>query len=404
MPDIRPHRLDSRTDAAPRGRKRVLFLAQTPPPHHGQSAIAALVRDVFETDAGMIVDQRWRGGAQSNTEIGKRTLGKYLGFARLLIELFILLIIRRRYDIAYLGIAPWAHTAFRDAILAGVAKRLANRTWVHVHGTGLPELIERPGLGGAAARILLSGTELITVTDDVTRSAGKSDIFARVLPLANMAPDPGNPAIATGKTMTIACLGNLDPRKGVLDFVDVVSIVARHDDRVRAVIIGGPTAHLDVDGVKKRAADHGAESRIEVTGWVSEERKNFMLADADIFLYLSRHDLAPVALIEALAHGCAPIVLDIGGVAEMIGPELEANVLELRDDTVPMARARDLIENYLNDPDALARDKTRARKRYLNAYSPKIFRTGILCYLAGQDDSDGEISGSTPSALVDQTL
>ncbi|MCH8240050.1 MAG: hypothetical protein IIB62_08380, partial [Proteobacteria bacterium] len=100
MPDIRPPGLDAMTNAAPGDRKRVLFLAQTPPPHHGQSAVAALVRDVFETDAGMIVDQRWRGGAQSNTEIGKKTLGKYLGFARLLIELFTLFIIDRRYDIA----------------------------------------------------------------------------------------------------------------------------------------------------------------------------------------------------------------------------------------------------------------------------------------------------------------
>lgn len=403
MPDIRPPRLDAMTNAAPGDRKRVLFLAQTPPPHHGQSAVAALVRDVFETDAGMIVDQRWRGGAQSNTEIGKKTLGKYLGFARLLIELFTLFIIGRRYDIAYLGIAPWAHTAFRDAILIGVAKLLANRTWVHAHGAGLPELIGRPGPSGVAVRTLLAGTELIAITEDVARDARKSGIFARILPLANMASDPGDPAVSTATTLTIVCLGNLDPRKGVLDFVDVVSTLAKYDDRVRGVIIGGPTVHLDVEDVKKRAAGHGAESAIQVTGWVSEERKNALLAEADIFLYLSRHDLAPVVLIEALAHGCVPIVLDTGGIAEMAGPELAANVLEFHKDTVPITRVRALIENYLNDADALARDKARARKRYLNAFTPKIFQSCILRFLANQDDTDGKISKSTPNALVDQT-
>ena len=54
MPDIPPPRLDAMTNAAPGDRKRVLFLAQTPPPHHGQSAVAAFVRDVFETDAGRV--------------------------------------------------------------------------------------------------------------------------------------------------------------------------------------------------------------------------------------------------------------------------------------------------------------------------------------------------------------
>ena len=218
-----------------------------------------------------------------------------------------------------------------------------------------------------------------------------------------MASDPGDPAVSTATTLTIVCLGNLDPRKGVLDFVDVVSTLAKYDDRVRGVIIGGPTVHLDVEDVKKRAAGHGAESAIQVTGWVNEERKNALLADADIFLYLSRHDLGPVVLIEALAHGCVPIVLDTGGIAEMAGPELAANVLEFHKDTVPITRVRALIENYLNDADALARDKARARKRYLNAFTPKIFQSCILRFLASQDDAGGKISESTPRALVDQT-
>lgn len=386
-----------------RPKKRVLFLAQTPPPHHGQSAIAALVREVFETDAEMIIDQKWRGGAQSNKDVGKKSVGKYLGFVGFLLELLFLALIGRRYDFAYMGIAPWAHTALRDALLAGFAKMLSRRTWIHVHGNGLTDLIAKPGFTGAIIRRLLSGTEVVAITEEACQSARASGLFARVLPLANMSMDPGEPDAAGNGTVTIACLGNLDPRKGVLDFVDAVSLVGQKHAQVRGVIIGGATAQLDVEDVRERAAGYGADTRIDVTGWVSEERKSALLAEADIFLYLSRHDLAPVALIEALAHGCAPIVLDIGGLAEMVGRDLNGNVITETEPRASLGHACAMMEAYLADPRALARDKHLARQRYLDAYSPKIFRANILRFLARPDDAESGRGDRTNPMIANQT-
>lgn len=362
---------------------KILFLAQTPPPHHGQSAIAARMRAVFEADAGRIVDQRWRGGAQSNEDVGRRNLSKLLAFLTLLLDLSRLWLSGRRYEIAYLGLAPWAHTALRDALIAFIAKRLAARTWVHVHGDGLEELVTAPGLRGRLARAGLSGTELITITDGIARSARRLGLFSRILPLPNMAPDPGAPEVCPGLPLKIACLGNLDARKGVLDFIDCVADLGANRLDVQAVIIGGPTAQLSEKDVLERAAERGLPaSRLKVTGWVSETRKTTLLADADVFLYLSQHDLAPVALIEAMAHGCAPVVLDIGGLAEMVGPKLRDNVLPVGDRNAIRAAATACIRGYLDHPDRLIWDKARARERYLAAFSPDIFRASVLGHLA----------------------
>lgn len=382
--------------------RKVLFLAQTPPPHHGQSAIAALVRSVFEADAKMVVDQRWRGGAQSNKDVGKKSIGKLFGFFGFVIELLMLLVTAKRYDFAYLGIAPWAHTAMRDMILAGLAKRLAKRTWIHVHGNGLSELVEHPGLRGLLARWLLSGTEVIAITEDACQKAKALGLFSRVLPLANMSVDPGETERPSQGKITIACLGNLDPRKGVLDFVDIVSAVAREDKRVHAVIIGGETAQLSVEDVKARAAKHGVADHINVTGWVTEEHKTDLLSEADIFLYMSRHDLAPVALIEALAHGCAPIVLDIGGLAEMVGPQLHSNVIVETESESALPHAQDMIRAYLGVPELLAQDKARARHRYLTTYSPEIFKTTLLGFLKSADDAGPARSEPSSDMIASQ--
>lgn len=381
----------------------VLFLAQTPPPHHGQSAIAALMRDAFAADAGMTVDQKWRGGAHDNEDVGKRSLAKLAGFAGLLAELALLALAGRRYDIAYLGMAPWAHTAMRDALLAGFGKLLARRTLIHVHGGGLEQILDGRGLANAMMRRLLRGTEIISITDSLAEQARASGLFRRVLGLPNMAPDPGSRPALRNTRLKIACLGNLDPRKGVLEFVDVVASLAARGLPVEAVVVGGATGQLSVADVKARAAEKGAADCIDVTGWVSERRKSALLSEADVFLYLSRHDLAPVALIEALAHGCAPIVLDIGGLREMVGPQLSGNVI-----TAPSTGASQAalvrIERYAAEPQLLERDKERARRRYLEAFSPQTFRQRVRLLVTDPDGRHGSLPATVGTAAVTEPV
>src|SRR5690606_28723767 len=78
-------RADSQERAVSRGEGReVLFLAQLPPPLHGQSAMAKAVRDVMADHEGCRITQMWGGGADGNGDIGRRSLRKYLGFGLLL--------------------------------------------------------------------------------------------------------------------------------------------------------------------------------------------------------------------------------------------------------------------------------------------------------------------------------
>ena len=240
------------------------------------------------------------------------------------------------------------------------------------------------------------------MTEAETRKARQTGLFHRVLSLANVAPDPGNPPLGRSGPLKVACLGNLDPRKGVLEFVDVVSAVSHTIPDVEAVIIGGPTGYLSVDDVKNRAINLGSHGRIEVTGWVSETTKNSLLSNADVFLYLSRHDLAPIALIEALSHGCAPIVLNIGGLAEMIGPKLADNVIDADELAEALDAARQRIVDYHVDRRSLGRDKARARQRYLEMFSPHRFRAGLLTFLNQPDDGQSNPHGTRRAALADQ--
>lgn len=366
----------------------VLFLAQLPPPHHGQSAMAAAVHEVLAVRPGCRIEHHWDGGARSNEDVGKRSVGKYLGFARLLAHLSRMRAERRRFGIAYLGMAPWAHTAIRDALLAAMAKRIADRVWLHVHGDGLQPILEGRTRRDRLIRRLIRGTELIAITADTAGTARRSGIFSAVLDLPNQAADPGEKRRLPPKPLALACLGNLDPRKGVLDFVCTIDKARREGLPVTGRMVGGPTSALSVEAMRAKVAERGLADDLVVTGRVSEEEKSRILAGSHVFLYLSRHDLAPLALIEALAHGSAPIVLDVGGIAEMVGGELRHNVLD------PSLKGEELadavawrLEAYLADPARLEKDRQAARRRYEARYSPEKFRLALSEFAAGSTRS-----------------
>jgi len=392
----RPTTLSGESDR----RRSALFIAQFPPPHHGQSVMASLVRDVF-LQAGLSITVLWSGGARNLEDVGRRTLTKYFGFMRLVFELSLMWLFGRRFDLAYLGFVPWAHTALRDALLALIAKGLGNRVFVHVHGDGFVELLKGTSWRSRFIRSCLRSTEVLAITAETARNAARLGLFARVIPLSNTCDDPGHPKEpAESGSIGVGWLGNLDPRKGVMDFVDVVGKLRKRGVAFRATVAGATTTSLSVEALKDHVANLGLADHICVLGYGGREMKAALLTSHDVLLYLSRHDLSPLVVIEALAHGNIPIVIDCGGLREMVGPQLSQNVLPAnlsRDAAI--TRAVDIILGYAADRSLLARDKMRARERYLKAYHPEAFRGDILSFI---NEDDPRSADATPhkSALA----
>ena len=201
----------------------VLFLAQLPPPLHGQSAISAAVHAMLHQDPDNHVEHLWRGGAASNQDVGRRSLRKYWQFATLVGKLIGTWISGRRYSHAYLAMAPWAHTAVRDALLARLARLSARRILIHIHGAGLDQHLVGTGLKAKLMRACLRDTDLIAITGETAAQARSSGLFRTVHQVRNFAPDPGDMVTGDGTghadgagdrtAITLGWLGNLDRAK-----------------------------------------------------------------------------------------------------------------------------------------------------------------------------------------------
>ena len=374
---------------APSGAARkVLFLAQLPPPLHGASAMSKRVHDIMTARADLDLTHVWFGGAASNQDVGRRSLGKFLVFIRFVASLLWQFIAGRRYAIGYLTLAPFAHAALRDGVLIALSKLLARRTIVHLHALGIGSVMAGNTLSQRILRRLIGGVELITITknDWVTLSATRH--FKAVHLLANGIEDPGKPALTPSTTLRCGYLANLDPRKGVLRFLDCIEALRRDGLTVTGRIAGDQTTNLSFAELEAQIARRGLDHIVEAAGPLYGDQKTELFATTDLFIYLSSHDYFPLVVIEAMASGAVPVIFDIEGQRELVGPPFAANVLA--PDLAPTALTATVaavVRHYHEDRAILARDRAAARARYQDCYTTERFAGGFNAILDASSQS-----------------
>ncbi|MBU1213087.1 MAG: glycosyltransferase family 4 protein [Alphaproteobacteria bacterium] len=358
--------------------QRVLFLAQLPPPAHGVTTMSRRVLAMLRDMSGLEVEQHWFGSARTIEDIGRRDLRKVIGFGRLLVWLVGLWVSRTRVAFSYQTLAPHGDAAVRDLLLIAISKQVASRAIVHLHTRGLEEILAGGTWKTRLMRAALRGSELIAITQGVADAATASGVFSRVHWLPNLVDDTGGEGSRSGNRNELQCgfLGHVDPRKGVLRFVDAVRAMTDAGLDVRATMAGGPSRHLSLAGLRDYARDKGLEDRIDILGFVDEDQKLEMFRGLDLFIYPTEHDLSPLVVLEAMVMECVPIVYDTGGLREMMGAEFADHVIEPGS---PDATARivALAARYAADPATLAAAKLRARKRVLDHYSEAAYRVRL---------------------------
>lgn len=367
--------------------RRVLFLAQMPPPIHGVTMMSRRVRSMIETMPVYEIEHLWLGGASTLHDVGKASVRKVAGFAWLLGRLASRAATGQRYDITYQTLAPHGDAALRDGLLIALSKRLTKRALVHLHTQGLEEILAGGSRRLRLLRWMIKGTELIAISGHVAEMARRSGIFTRVHDLPNLAIDPGAPSRAPNVRLHCGYLGNYDPRKGVLRFIDAIAAIKAAGIEAEASVAGGPTKHLSAADVQAYAARRGVGDIVKVLGFISEAEKHDLFRSLDLFLYPTDHDLAPLVVLEAMALGAVPIVFDTGGLREMVGPDFADHVVtEKRDAAVFTANIAALAIGHARDPLRLAAAKAAARRRYETHYTPEIYERRLAAIL---DDSCG---------------
>ncbi len=120
--------------------------------------------------------------------------------------------------------------------------------------------------------------------------------------------------------------------------------------------------------VRARAAAEGVDGAVSFAGWLRHPALQERLARAHVFGFPSIHEFGGAVVLEAMATGLVPVVVDYGGPPELVSPATGFAVpMGLREELIAGLRA--VLERLLAAPETIRPMGERARARVLRSFT-----------------------------------
>jgi glycosyltransferase involved in cell wall biosynthesis len=192
------------------------------------------------------------------------------------------------------------------------------------------------------------------------RSAGTTPI--RVIPNGVDTECFAPAAAPTGSDAVRLCfVGRLVRQKGLDVLLAALATLPRHSPW-RLTLVGDGPARPELAA---QAARLGLGQRIHFAGWTSRETLPGLLADHDLFVFPSRDEGMPNAVLEAMATGLPVVATAIAGNEELVIPD-QTGLLVPPDDASALARA---LERLLAAPGLRREFGAAGRERAMRDYA-----------------------------------
>jgi glycosyltransferase involved in cell wall biosynthesis len=164
--------------------------------------------------------------------------------------------------------------------------------------------------------------------------------------------------------LRIAFVGRFTRIKGADMLLEAAAPMVRAGRAVLDLVGEGP-AMAELREIALREAIAGG---VTFAGWVPHQELHARLSRSHVFAFPSIREYGGAVVLEAMALGLVPVVVDYGGPPELVSPGTGLTVpLGRREEIVAGLRAA--LERLANDPDAVRTMGLRARERVLRHFT-----------------------------------
>lgn len=323
-------------------------------------------------------------------------VGSLLIFANALLR-FSWIAMTRQADVAHINLSLRA-SAYRKAILWGIAKIFGLPVIFHYHGGGFDVRVHEKKLWIAVTKFLLRRAEGVIALGERWRQVFVDEVGVRperVFVIYNAVPDFAQGrdlARPVDRPLTIFFAGEIGARKGVDVLAAALAQIGKSIEW-RCTIAGNG----DVSPYQVIVAEAGVADRVTFPGWLGMDDIHAHMLDADILTLPSRSEALPISLIEGAAAGAAMVCTGVGASAEIAEHGVSGYVLDI--DAAAFARA---FSELAQDRAKLAAMQRAARERYLErfTFARMLERLGAAYAAVLVARAAGAGAGSRPSAVA----
>ena len=149
--------------------------------------------------------------------------------------------------------------------------------------------------------------------------------------------------------LRVAFVGRLVPLKGADMLLEAAAPLVREKKILVDVIGDGP----ERDGLRALVTREKCEHGVRLEGWVPHETLQARLAESEVFAFPSIREFGGGAVLEAMAVGLVPVVVDYGGPAELVTKDCGI--------TVPLGTRDSIVQALRKELERLASDRALVR-------------------------------------------
>ena len=187
-------------------------------------------------------------------------------------------------------------------------------------------------------------------------STSKIKVIYNGVPMIDI--DPGKTSVRSSDVLTVA---NVAPRKGYLEYLEVVKLIRSTHTEVKFLAIGADYMH---GLLQQQVREQGLSSNFHYEGY-REDVTPYMLSAQVFVLPALWGEGCPTVLMEAMMCGLPAIAYDIDGIGEIIDNGVNGFLIEKAN----AAMMADAISRLLNDSDLVRQMGTNAREKAQRLWS-----------------------------------
>lgn len=167
-------------------------------------------------------------------------------------------------------------------------------------------------------------------------------------------PEPRAPSVP----LKAVFLGRLVPYKGADMAIEACAPQVRQGRLTLTVVGDGP----ERGRLETLVRELGLGGRVHFAGWVSQDQVHRHLGDADLFIFPSIREFGGAVVLEAMAMGAVPVVVEYGGPAELVTSDT-GYLIPLGSRTQIISCMQETLHRIVSAPEALENRRHNAVRR-----------------------------------------